>query len=145
MKDLASTCLQQETHQESIFNSMYSLLNSTQSDLPIKSRTLPNVFFQDESALPLPEPLKHDSSNDRKLKTNTACPHKDRKHYAKNMCNNCYHRQGRTKLAWACLHTDRHMYAKGKCQFCYLQEYHSLRLYRKKIKKQSKRFRNSHD
>jgi hypothetical protein len=28
----------------------------------------------------------------RKCKKVTACPHRERKHYAKNMCNNCYHR-----------------------------------------------------
>jgi len=52
------------------------------------------------------------------------CPHSDRKHYAKNMCNNCYHKQGRNKLAWLCEHGDRQAYAKGKCQNCYLNEYH---------------------
>lgn len=55
------------------------------------------------------------------------CPHADRKHYAKNMCNNCYHKQGRNKLAWLCEHGDRQCYAKGKCQNCYLNEYHRMR------------------
>ena len=45
----------------------------------------------------------------------TACPHIERKHYAKNMCNNCYHRSGRNRLAWNCQHLDRQHYAKGKC------------------------------
>jgi len=27
----------------------------------------------------------------------TLCPHPDRKHYAKGMCNYCYHTQGRVK------------------------------------------------
>ncbi len=45
----------------------------------------------------------------------TKCPHTDRKHYAKNMCNNCYHKLGRKKMAWACAHTDKLNYAKGKC------------------------------
>jgi hypothetical protein len=61
------------------------------------------------------------------------CPHNDRKHYAKvcpsliqNMCNNCYHKQGRSKRAWLCPHTQKSHYAKGKCQQCYLNEYHEV-------------------
>ena len=59
----------------------------------------------------------------RQVKKITACPHTNRKHYAKNMCNDCYHRQGRKRMAWACEHSDRPMYAKGKCQVCYVQSY----------------------
>jgi hypothetical protein len=55
-----------------------------------------------------------DGIKKRRCKKVTACPHFDRKHYAKNMCNNCYHRQGRNQLAWDCEHRDRQMYAKGK-------------------------------
>lgn len=54
----------------------------------------------------------------------TKCPHTDWKHYAKNMCNNCYHKLGRKKMAWECPHSDKHNYAKGKCQSCYLNDYH---------------------
>ena len=64
----------------------------------------------------------------KKGKTNTACPHKDRKHYAKGMCNNCYHKKGRKKLAQNCPHKDRPLYARGKCQFCYLHQYHKTRV-----------------
>lgn len=55
------------------------------------------------------------------------CPHKERKHYAKNMCINCYHRRGRTKKAWACPHNDRLHYSKGLCQNCYLAKYYRNR------------------
>jgi hypothetical protein len=51
----------------------------------------------------------------RQTKKVTACPHANRKHYAKNMCNHCYHRFGRGASAWNCSHEDRKMYAKGKC------------------------------
>jgi hypothetical protein len=65
--------------------------------------------------------------NKKDLKTITACPHPYRKHYAKNMCNNCYHRLGRDKNAWECKHSERKHYAKGKCQVCYLREYNKSR------------------
>jgi hypothetical protein len=56
-----------------------------------------------------------------------ACPHKGRKHYAKNMCINCYHRRGRTKKAWACIHSEKLHYSKGLCQNCYLSRYYRQR------------------
>ena len=82
---------------DSIFSNMYSILNSSSGAWPlnlilptplpaseIQIQKLPNVF---------PEELKN------KIKKVTACPHSTRKHYAKNMCNNCYHRNGRDKTA----------------------------------------------
>ena len=51
------------------------------------------------------------------------CPHKDMKHYAKGMCNKCYHLYGRTRLADKCIHTDRLIYAKGLCLSCYYTKY----------------------
>ena len=51
--------------------------------------------------------------------TCTDCPHPERKHYAKGMCNYCYHTYGRTKLATACKHFDRKSYAKSMCHSCY--------------------------
>ena len=50
---------------------------------------------------------------------NTECPHKDVKHYAKGMCNNCYHTQGRKKLAWNCEHKGQISFAKGLCGDCH--------------------------
>lgn len=55
------------------------------------------------------------------------CPHAGKKHYAKNMCNNCYHRQGRVKKAWLCPHSESIHYARGKCRNCYLNSYHKVR------------------
>ena len=60
----------------------------------------------------------------RKTKNVTACPHYDRKHYAKNMCSACYNKNGRTKKAWVWGHPDKIHYAKGLCQFWYLAKYH---------------------
>ena len=68
-----------------------------------------------------------DNSNLRKRMNVFKCPHTDRKHYAKNMCNNCYHKQGRNKKATKCPHKDRQNYAKGKCQNCYLNDYHKVK------------------
>jgi hypothetical protein len=79
------------------------------TELPLASNALfPNIF---------------DLKTGKKLRKNTACPHFYRKHYAKNMCNNCYHRLGRDKNAWNCEHSDRKHYAKGFCQNCYLKHY----------------------
>jgi len=74
------------------------------------------------------------TNNNRKRMNVFRCPHKDRKHYAKNMCNNCYHKQGRNKKATVCPHTDRQNYAKGKCQNCYLNDYHKNKRKMKKEK-----------
>lgn len=41
------------------------------------------------------------------------CGHEDKEHYAKGMCNNCYHRMGRTKKPWKCGHAK--LYANGYC------------------------------
>jgi len=66
-------------------------------------------------------------NEESELKECIKCPHKSRKHYAKNMCINCYHRRGRTKKAWACSHKDRLHYSKGLCQNCYLAKYYRKR------------------
>lgn len=70
------------------------------------------------------------------------CPHTDRKHYAKNMCNNCYHKQGRNKKATKCPHKDRQNYAKGKCQNCYLNDYHKVK---RKMKKSNSKVQNEEE
>jgi hypothetical protein len=75
-----------------------------------------------------------DHKQTRSKKTNTACQHFDRKHYAKNMCNNCYHREGRFTTASSCPHKDRKLYAKGKCQYCYLSNYHRRQVFGRRKK-----------
>jgi len=64
---------------------------------------------------------------DRKNWQEVSCPHKSRRHYAKSMCINCYHRRGRTKKAWACVHVEKLHYSKGLCQNCYLAKYYRQR------------------
>jgi hypothetical protein len=119
----------------SVFTGMFSLLAqlSTQSNRPT-SLILPPIPTYD-TRLPLSYAIvtfkpKFDDvsleSSDRPKMMVTACEHTDRKHYAKNMCNNCYHIFGRGKTAWACPHQDRKLYAKGKCHECYLEYYHSM-------------------
>jgi len=49
------------------------------------------------------------------------CGHTDKPHYAKGMCNNCYHRCGRDKKPWKCQHEK--LYAAGLCQNCYINDY----------------------
>ena len=112
-----------QTIHNSIFSNMHSILNPTSGIWPL-NLALPSPVLESEvQKLPniFPEETK------KKCKTVTACPHSARKHYAKNMFNNCYHRNGRHKIAWACQHLDRKHYAKGKCQFCYLKTYNQTR------------------
>ena len=66
---------------------------------------------------------KKEKKPGRKPERIDCCPHTDLKHFAKGMCNYCYHRYGRDKFADRCEHTDRKDYAKGKCQNCYMTTY----------------------
>ena len=108
-----------------------------QSNGPSKALLLPPLAMpMDKEEDPSDDPESPTPDEPKKGKSNTACPHKDRKHYAKGMCNNCYHKKGRKKLANNCPHKDRPLYAKGKCQFCYLHFYHKTRviIHRRKTK-----------
>ena len=51
----------------------------------------------------------------RKRRQIYRCPHTDKPHYAKNMCHNCYHRMGKSKLAYACGHPNKAHYSSGMC------------------------------
>lgn len=76
--------------------------------------------------------IQKSKKRERKLKKITRCPHTDLKHYAKGMCNHCYHRYGRKGYSTQCEHTDRPAYAKGQCSNCYFTHYN-----------QNKRMRNN--
>lgn len=89
---------------------------------------------EDESKPELPEPV----TGQRKRREILKCPHTDRKHYAKNMCHNCYHRKGKTKMATKCGHTDRSHYSSGMCQNCYLAKYYLKRKEKAKAKAEEK-------
>jgi len=65
-----------------------------------------------------------DNKSKKIRKTNT-CGHPERAHYAKNMCNQCYHKHGRTKKPWKCNHEK--LYAHGLCQNCYINAYNKKR------------------
>jgi len=80
--------------------------------------------------------ISYDSHGARKNWPIVTCPHKSRKHYAKNMCINCYHRRGRTKKAWACPHSEKLHYSKGLCQNCYLSRYYRQRKEQKRRRDQ---------
>ena len=56
---------------------------------------------------------------------NLNCGHNDKEHYAKGMCNNCYHKNGRTKKPWKCTHEK--LYANGLCQNCYINKYNKTK------------------
>lgn len=108
----------------SVFSNMPSILNPTKGAWPV-TLVLPDISAEPSEFQKLPNIFPEQSK--KKSKAVTACPHSARKHYAKNMCNNCYHRLGRDKTAWNCEHKDRKHYAKGKCQFCYLKHYNKIR------------------
>jgi hypothetical protein len=65
-------------------------------------------------------------------KNSFLCTHLDKKHYAKNMCHQCYHRKGKSRMADACDHTTKSHYSNGLCQGCYLSQYYMKR--KKKLK-----------
>lgn len=110
----------EDSQTTTIFTNMYSLLNPQDSTSPWPLvLELPNIFGGGDDALNI----------EKSLKPVSACPHTDRKHYAKNMCSRCYHKHGRDKLAWGCSHKDRPHYAKGRCQVCYLKMYYRRRRY----------------
>jgi hypothetical protein len=56
-------------------------------------------------------------SSSKKIKKQNTCGHEDKPHYARGLCNNCYHKHGRTKKPWLCSHEK--LYAHGLCQKCY--------------------------
>jgi len=82
------------------------------SEDTITSHDSVNVVIKRDEVV---DPSKKSKNN----MTNTECPHKDEKHYAKNKCYNCYHREGRNKKAWACAHVNKSHYALGLCHNCY--------------------------
>lgn len=110
-----------------VFSNMYSVICPPSGPWPVSlvlpDPIIPAPFIQNSQKLPS---IFTDETK-KKSKTVTACPHSARKHYAKNMCNNCYHRLGRDKTAWNCEHHDKKHYAKGMCQFCYLKQYNRTR------------------
>lgn len=48
-------------------------------------------------------------------KSTFLCMHIDKKHYSKNMCHQCYHRMGKSRMADACEHTNKPHYSNGLC------------------------------
>jgi len=95
------------------------LRNDSSSSENVKVRR--DTFDTDEDQVDLKE------TGTRKRREIFKCPHTDRKHYAKNMCHNCYHRKGKTKMAHACGHTNKSHYSSGMCQNCYLAKYYIKR------------------
>ena len=80
--------------------------------------------------------LQEEGQNEYSTRKENTCPHTDKRHYAKNMCNACYHRQGRVKKAWLCPHTTKTHYARGKCRNCYLNTYHKVALFNLGVQKE---------
>ncbi|CAI2373276.1 unnamed protein product [Moneuplotes crassus] len=111
------------------------ILSEMQKFLSKQNVCPPPMNLEQKSQSPPPEvnpgdnslkeiPVVISKSKKIKKKINT-CGHPNKKHYAKGMCSICYHRNGRTKLAWKCKHKDKPNYAKGCCQTCYLSLYYN--------------------
>lgn len=75
--------------------------------------------------------------NKKGEKKATLCPHTNAKHYAKGMCNQCYHTYGRVQKAGKateCPHHDRPAYAKHMCRNCYINKSNKEKKRRNKAK-----------
>jgi hypothetical protein len=67
-------------------------------------------YFQQQSMQAVYGQAKVDIKKDTFL-----CTHIDKKHYSKNMCHQCYHRKGKSRMADACEHTNKSHYSNGLC------------------------------
>lgn len=142
MKELVEKEIIKREIVPTVFTNMRSLLVPYVDDTPWPlCLSLPNIFFTAgtfmESSAVKGDSETLNQGHRTSERTVPICPHTDKKHYAKNMCNNCYHRFGRDKLAWSCPHKDRQHYAKGKCQLCYLQNYHRSKVFGKRRKRRN--------
>jgi hypothetical protein len=102
---------------------LHELLKGESCDSSVKDMERKNTFDTEEDHVIEEKAM----AGQRKRREIFKCPHTDKKHYAKNMCHNCYHRKGKTKMAHACGHPDRSHYSSGMCQNCYLAKYYLKR------------------
>ncbi|CAG9333773.1 unnamed protein product [Blepharisma stoltei] len=112
----------------SIFSNMFSLINpkapvsdvSLCLELPsIQDFAISGIIEKTDVSKPCEKKVLKEKRRHKKSQRITACKHINKKHYAKGMCNSCYHRYGRDTYAWICEHTERKLYAKGMCELCY--------------------------
>ena len=76
----------------------------------------------------------------RPKKVITNCKHTSALHYAKGMCNHCYHKYGRKNagLATGCAHTDKPNYCKQLCINCYINTYNKCKKKPREANKKAK-------
>lgn len=105
-------------------------LSINQSKSPELNIATTSIKKDEEAENELKNELKEDQTSMKKKmysfilyfsKKKNKCGHDDKTHYAKGMCNNCYHKYGRTKKPWNCPHDK--FYAAGMCQNCYINNY----------------------
>jgi len=107
-------------------SSILEQLNGSNSLAALKSLTIPAFSeLQDLSDIQEQDVIDGLSAKSKKIKKSNMCGHPERGHYAKNMCNPCYHKHGRTKKPWRCSHEK--LYAHGLCQNCYINAYNKKR------------------
>ncbi|CAG9333772.1 unnamed protein product [Blepharisma stoltei] len=94
-----------------VFTGMFSLLDpdrcTDEISASLQLPTLNNFFQPLVSMKSTMKPsksdlLKKNKKKHKKLMRVTACPHVNKKHYARGMCNMCYHRYGREFFEWNC-------------------------------------------
>ena len=85
----------------------------------INGKLIRKVIDKNEENKVSLEKMEKPSARVKKGKKASACVHTDRPNYAKNMCNYCYHKIGRTNLATECPHVDMPVYCLKKCMTCY--------------------------
>lgn len=125
--------LEREQQEKSRWNDVDVMSTTAQAGVHHQQQLAPTSdhMQQDGDALPkgtvAPAAATSLAGSRRKRREIFKCPHTDRKHYAKNMCHNCYHRKGKTKMAYACGHVDKSHYSNGMCQNCYLAKYYIKR------------------
>lgn len=144
---------EEQVNQEQIHHSMAKVLPSSNNEMKPETsnsvnslegiQTILQIFSQFKEPVAKPQttaPVKESqspvklstmSAKSKKIKKVNKCGHEDREHYAKNMCNNCYHKYGRNKKPSLCSHDK--LYAHGLCQNCYINKYNK----EKKIPKSS--------
>ncbi|CAG9324867.1 unnamed protein product [Blepharisma stoltei] len=93
-----------------IFSGMFSLLNNVTTESQYSSpKVLPlihGLMEEDSSRLLIQNEIKPAAKKSKKRvhkkQRVTACPHITKKHYARGMCNLCYHNYGRKAFDWKC-------------------------------------------
>eukprot|EP00331_Platyophrya_macrostoma_P026914 CAMPEP_0176448848 /NCGR_PEP_ID=MMETSP0127-20121128/26073_1 /TAXON_ID=938130 /ORGANISM="Platyophrya macrostoma, Strain WH" /LENGTH=247 /DNA_ID=CAMNT_0017835967 /DNA_START=16 /DNA_END=760 /DNA_ORIENTATION=+ len=99
----------------------FSKLKSAQTNTDTTEETRSEPHAEDASAESSKEGVDKVSLSEKNSKVIKYLGHDERKHYAKGLCNQCYHKKSREKKPTLCPHES--LYARGLCQNCYGLKY----------------------